>query len=364
MSIKVLHILSGDLWGGAEAQMGLQIRAQRELGLDSRVILFNDGETKKRYLEFGIPLEVFSENKGLVQLFSKARNSALKFGAQIIVSHGYKETFVGSGISFSSKAPLVSTIHGGTESYRGVKAFKSFFYSTLYLFLSRNLAKATIVPTDGLKQQLGLQAEVIANVADLSPKGANLSELRNSIGFQSASPFVVWVGRLAPVKRVDRAIQAIHILKNWGLEVNLAIVGIGELAERSKKLVCSLGLQEQIKFLGFRNDAASLIDEADILLLTSESEGLPTVMAEAMTSGTRLVMSSLPGIREVAQKFSDYSVKLVLPHTPEAFAASIKEVLENKTSIPPEILEQTRAWFDPKRAAREFIEVANLLRRK
>ena len=111
MSIRILHILSGDLWGGAETQMGLQIKAQRELGLDSRALLLNEGETQKRYLEVGIPLEVIPESMGLLKLFLAAKRSVTELKPNLIVSHGYKETFVASYISIFEKIPFISMTH-------------------------------------------------------------------------------------------------------------------------------------------------------------------------------------------------------------------------------------------------------------
>lgn len=351
--LRVLHVLSGDLWGGAEAQMGLQIRAQRILGLDSRVLLFNPGEAQNRYLEFGIPLEVIPEKFGLVKLIRGALRNVREFVPEIIVSHGYKETFVACYVSLLTKTPFISTIHGRTESYSGFRAFKSYVYSSISLLLAQYFAKTTIVPTQDLRRQIKLQSEVVCNVADLTPLTEELTELRSGIGLDISQPLMVWVGRIVSVKRLDRAIQAILILKSEGINVNLAVVGTGELEEASRQLVKSLGLETQIKFLGFRSDTRALIGAADILLLTSQSEGLPTVMAEAMTQGTKLVMSDLAGIREIAEKFKGYPIELISPTTPEAFARGIKESLNKLAPISTEMMAEVRDWFDPLRAAKE-----------
>lgn len=351
--MRVLHIVSGDLWGGAEAQMGLQIRAQRELGLDSMVLLFNPGETAKRYDEFGIPLTIISERNGLLNLFTLALEHVRELKPQLVVSHGYKETFVASYIALLGRIPFISTIHGGTESYSGIKAFKSFFYSNLFLLLSKHLARTTIVPTIDLKNKLNLKGEIIGNVADISPKKANARELKESLGLDTSHPLIIWVGRIVPVKRIDRAINALSILKREGVEANLAIVGTGDLSETTQKLVNALDLNDRIKFLGFRTDAGELIGRAELLLLTSESEGLPTVMAEAMTQGVGLVMSDLAGIKEIAEKFPSYPINLVSPQTPEKFAEAIKESLNERRKVSENLQLEILNWFDPKRAAEE-----------
>ena len=50
----VLHVISGDLWGGAEAQMAAQLAALNELGWETHVLLFNDAETHRFYRERNI----------------------------------------------------------------------------------------------------------------------------------------------------------------------------------------------------------------------------------------------------------------------------------------------------------------------
>lgn len=351
--MRVLHILSGDLWGGAEAQMGLQIKAQRELGLESRVLLFNSGETERRYLDNQIPTNVIKEVDGFFNLLSLAREKFKESPTDLIVSHGYKETIVASYLSLREKIPFISTIHGGTESYKGLRALKATGYYTVSNLLARFLGTATIVPTEELRQKLRLGSHLIPNVADINPRNINESELRQSLGLSSSDALVIWVGRIVPVKRLDRVIEAFALLKTRGLKANLLIVGDGELKVEIEQLVRELELRDRIRFLGFRSDAPDLIGVSDLLVLSSESEGLPTVMAEAMVRGIKLVMSDLPGIREVADRFSDYPIELVSPQTSEKFSESIERNLSTDKPISSELIQDIREWFDPKRAARE-----------
>src|SRR5579862_4904644 len=119
MELRVLHILSGDLWGGAEAQMALQIAAQRSLNVDARTILFNAGETARRYRERSIPVIELAESAGFFPLVRAAAREAGKFNPQLIVSHGYKETMVAARLKGALGIPFISTFHGWSESYSG-----------------------------------------------------------------------------------------------------------------------------------------------------------------------------------------------------------------------------------------------------
>jgi glycosyltransferase involved in cell wall biosynthesis len=335
--------------------MGLQIRAQRELGLDSQAVLFNVGQTQERYAEFRIPTKIVSETDGFIAVLKRATRFTKEFNPQVVVSHGYKETIVSSYLSLRLGIPFISTIHGGTESYKGLSAIKSALYLGLAKVLARVIGKGFITPTTDLQNQLGIKGTVISNVSDLS-LGEN-QKFAETFDFPVSAPMIIWVGRLVPVKRIDRAIEAIGILKDSGTTVNLLIVGAGAQQMLAENLTRDLKLESQVKFLGFRKDAGELIGSADLLLLTSESEGLPTVMAEAMTQGIKLVMSELPGISEVLERFPTYPAKLVATQTPREFAEQILAAIGDERKVEHGILQEIRDWFDPLRAAREAKEL-------
>ena len=354
MGIGILHILSGDLWGGAEAQMSLQIAAQRELGAAARALLFNSGETEKRFCGRQIPVFVAEESKGFFSLLQTALRHISDVKPEVLVSHGYKESIVAALLSMWTGIPFISTIHGGTESYTGLKALKAAVYGFLSLSVSKTWGRGFITPTSDLRQALGIQSKVIANVADVSDAVALNSELRQEI--QVTAPIVCWVGRAVPVKRLDRAIEAAKILLQMDIEFHLVVVGEGPLLEVAKSLARQNHVDNNVTFFGYRTDAGRIIAAADALLLTSESEGLPTVLAEAITSGTPVVMSDLQGIREALTDFPDYPAVLVSSHEPKEFAAALKTLLERKTRAVSADIERAREWFHPRRAAREALE--------
>ena len=101
------------------------------------------------------------------------------------------------------------------------------------------------------------------------------------------------MGDLIERKNYDTAILAIAEANNPALQY--FICGKGPEEEKLKALAESLGVSEQIHFLGFRSDIKELLAAVDIFLFTTKQEGLPRSMMEAMASGLPCVASKIRG---------------------------------------------------------------------
>lgn len=82
--------------------------------------------------------------------------------------------------------------------------------------------------------------------------------------------------------------------KNWVLD----LVGKGKMESEIRKLVTELHLENQVNFLGERNDVEMLLNRSDIFLLISNWEGFPRSILEAMRAGLPVIASDVGGVRE------------------------------------------------------------------
>ncbi|MEG3181854.1 glycosyltransferase [Sphingomonas sp. LT1P40] len=98
------------------------------------------------------------------------------------------------------------------------------------------------------------------------------------------APFLLGVGRLAPQKRWDRLIAAMPRLHDGN--VKLLILGEGEARESLERLVERLGLRGRVLMPGHAPDPLPAIARAAAVVLTSEYEGVPGVLREAIAAGT------------------------------------------------------------------------------
>lgn len=139
---------------------------------------------------------------------------------------------------------------------------------------------------------------------------------------------LVFVGRLAPIKRVDLFLGALALSIRQLPELRARIVGDGALRPVLERQSTELGLLERVRFEGRQADVAPYLAGARALVLTSDSEGLPLSVMEAMTCGVPAVASAVGDLPDLI--VNGRNGFLVEERSPEAFAARIVELLANE----------------------------------
>lgn len=101
------------------------------------------------------------------------------------------------------------------------------------------------------------------------------------------------IGRLEPVKNIALLLQAMQ-----EIDANLWIVGDGSLRQALEVQVRQQQMQERVAFLGFRTDARDLLQLAHVVVLSSDREGFPLVMVEALQSDKVMASTKVNGVIE------------------------------------------------------------------
>lgn len=118
-------------------------------------------------------------------------------------------------------------------------------------------------------------------------------------GYQlSTPPKLLGVGRLNPQKNYRQAIQAVHLLKQRGIQVEYYIAGEGAQQGELEKLIHTLGLKKEVKLLGFVKDWTAHCHEYDIFLQASTREGLCISVIEAMAEAMPVVATNVGGMTD------------------------------------------------------------------
>lgn len=103
-----------------------------------------------------------------------------------------------------------------------------------------------------------------------------------------AQPVILGIGSLTPIKGFDILLQAFAELRKT-TEVRLMILGKGPQINRLQQLAIDLGVANHVFFTGFVSNPAAYLAHAKLFVLSSRSEGLPTVLIEAMACGCPVV---------------------------------------------------------------------------
>lgn len=109
----------------------------------------------------------------------------------------------------------------------------------------------------------------------------------------------VSVGSLLPVKGYDRLIRAAKIVTSKGYDFTISILGTGREKENLQRMIADLKLQDRVLLKGFQHNPYPYIQQADVFIMTSVSEALPTVLCEAMILKKPTLVTNCTGCREV-----------------------------------------------------------------
>jgi glycosyltransferase involved in cell wall biosynthesis len=136
---------------------------------------------------------------------------------------------------------------------------------------------------------------------------------------------ILFVGRLAPPKRPDLAVEIIRRVRADHPGAELWIVGDGPQRADVERLVSSAGLDGTVRLLGARRDLPRLLRESACLLLPSDYESCPYAVLEAMAAGVPVVATRVGGVPELVE--DGVEGILVPARQPEAAAAAVGRVL-------------------------------------
>ncbi|HCX2173244.1 TPA: glycosyltransferase [Staphylococcus aureus] len=100
---------------------------------------------------------------------------------------------------------------------------------------------------------------------------------------------VVIISRLHPEKRLDHSIRAFEKVVKKIPNATLSIYGEGQERENLQKLINKLGLQNQIKLMGYTKEINKVLQSADCSLLTSQYEGFALAIQESIANGTPVI---------------------------------------------------------------------------
>lgn len=147
------------------------------------------------------------------------------------------------------------------------------------------------------------------------------------------SPVVLAIGRLTDQKGFDVLIRAFSFVRK-NRPARLMILGEGENRSALQSLVKNLGLEQDVKLMGFVQNPYPYLSHAALFVLPSRWEGLPTVLVEAMYLDIPIIATDCPGGSREILKDGQYG-RLVPVDAPLLLAEAIEAAMDDHRSRPP-----------------------------
>jgi glycosyltransferase involved in cell wall biosynthesis len=222
----------------------------------------------------------------------------------IIHSHDYKTNVLALLAARKTGALPLSTVHGWTGNSTRERLV---YYPADKRVLSR-FPKVVAVSSD-IRNELvkhgtePRRVEVLLNGIDPSAFVRNASQgaaIRQEFGLDPRHTVIGAVGRVERQKRFDLLLEAFATVCDGRPDLRLMIVGDGSLREELIKQAAGLGVESSCVFTGHRNDIAALHSAFDLFVQSSEYEGTPNAVLEAMAMETPIVATSAGGTAELA----------------------------------------------------------------
>lgn len=141
--------------------------------------------------------------------------------------------------------------------------------------------------------RISTKITIIENILDVSI----IRQKAKEFSIPKENITICYVGRLTDIKRPDRFIKVISLLKKKNIIANGWIVGTGnnKYTKKMNQLANDLNVKENITFWGFQRNPYPFILNSDILLIPSDSEGFSIVMYEAFALGIPVVATKCSG---------------------------------------------------------------------
>jgi glycosyltransferase involved in cell wall biosynthesis len=237
----------------------------------------------------------------------------------IHVHHGYFGSWIGMVAARLLGVEFSVTLHGSDlllhETYLDVKL--------------KNCSLCLTVSDFNRRYILEHYPEVDAKKVVVSRLGVNLIDPARSVPSASEPRqgfFLLAVGRLHAVKDHAFLVRACSELYQRGVEFECSIAGEGPERRALEKLIQKLGLEQRITLLGHvaREQMSSLYSRADVVVLTSRSEGLPLVLMEAMAQRKIVLAPAITGVPELV--IAGKTGFLYEPGSLEDFAARLLHI--------------------------------------
>ena len=298
--LNIVYIITrSDVLGGASVHLLDLAKGMINQGHRVHILVGGEGafteELKKNNINF-ISLEYLKREisiKDDLLGFWEIKKHLKQLKPDIVHCHSSKAGLLGRLAAKSLNLPVVFTAHGWAFT-DGVSPRKQKIYATLERFMTKFSDHIITVSEydrqHGFKHNVGTP-ELVQTIHNGVP------DIKTSTSEKSSSIVrLIMVARFDDQKDQITLIQALGLLKdkNWVME----FIGSGPTLERCKQEANKLGLKNKIKFLGQQRNVKDFLNNSDIFVLSTNYEGFPLTILEAMRAKLPVIATNVGGNNE------------------------------------------------------------------
>ncbi len=209
-------------------------------------------------------------------------------------------------------APDTRTVYmaHGFHFYKGGAKLKNLLFFTAEKFLAKYSDAIITINTDDYQiacKKFKSDIRYVAGVGLDSGKfnfvlsDAEKSELRKSLGLADSDFIMIYPAELSPPKRHKWLLETLAPVFKKNPHFHLLLPGKDSLCDTCRQYAAALGIEKQTHFLGFRRDIPKLLKISDMSVTSSNREGLPVNVMEAIFVGLPVVATACRGNRDLIE---------------------------------------------------------------
>jgi glycosyltransferase involved in cell wall biosynthesis len=331
---RILHIIYSLYRGGAERLIETQTLLGDRERFEYLACSITDGGDLVEAIEAagGRVYLMRKRHRGDLTVIPRITSLIDRERVDLLHLHNAPGAFWGTLAAFCSRrrVPIVRTEH---QPWRPLGLPR--VYRSLHAALAKRAARIICV-SDYVRSSYEERFPGLAGRFVTVPNGVRIDafndlpdrgEARARFKLPSDTPIVGTVGRLVPVKNHRLLIDAFSLVHTETPEAHLAILGDGPLGESLATHAADLRLSNDVSFVKSSPSAEIFLHCLDVFILSSESEGMPLTLLEAMAAGVPVVATGVGGIPEVIENGADGYI--VPASGPEPLARAISSLLSH-----------------------------------
>jgi glycosyltransferase involved in cell wall biosynthesis len=350
MSVRVIQIIHSLAPGGAESLLVGLARVAPGAGVQVAVLPLvrcPDQSLTAELRKLGVTVfDLGLVSRWDLRAIPRAERAVRAWGPDVIHTHLKHADLVGAAVGRRLGIPVISTLHviesaptplGRAKRGAAAAARGAFAARTITVSEAQRHWYVSSFPQRGSRG-------VVTVHNGVPPLGevACRRSARRELGLPDDAVAAVALGLLREGKGHGTLLDAVASLHELH-DMRLLIAGDGPLRERLQR--AAQGLEDRVRFLGYRGDVPALLAAADLVVHPSEEDAFPTALLEALRANRSIVATRVGGIPEIVTP--DVGL-LVPPKDPGALAAAMRLLIED----PARRCELGRAAGE--RFAREF----------
>ena len=349
-----VHVDTARTWRGGQNQVLLLVTGLAEHGEPALLVAHDDGELKRRAQEglrfIGFtPRSEFDVHAAwqLAKVFKDVQPEVVHAHDPMAVSLTAMALQMKNGLA---RKPLVVAARR-VDFHLKRHAFSKWKYNRVDVFIAASRLIASMLESDGIERD---RIEVVhdgvnTGAIDRTPE----ADAHAAFWLPKGAPLVGNVAALAPHKGQKHLVAAAAKVVREVPDARFLILGEGELRPLLEKQIKDLGLERHVFLGGFRADAVALMKSFDLFAMSSVTEGLGSVILEAMACRRAVVATEAGGIPEAV--VDGETGVLVPPADPQALAGAIVKLLKD-ASLRAKLGEAGRARVDAEFSVAKMVE--------